>query len=447
MHPFVYLSLELDPKNIDVNVHPTKHEVHFMDEDQIVEALTSTIEKKLLGSNNSRIYYTQAKLPVTLAENLSVADKTKSNKTIPDKDFVRTDAMEQKLDKFFSIPIKVTGNKLVELNQSLNEEEFSRLNKEMLKRSEKFENQLLERNESIFERTVEGENQDIIVGDKKTIENENILLENTVTREKTREEIKTEIRIMERLKNKVTRCETELQSVLELRKAIEDDCHMLLRHLFAQHVFVGPVNSVYALVQHETKLYLCNTKKIMEELFYQFIMYNFHNFDKIKFSEPLPLNSLALLALNLPEAGWTLEDGDKEDLAKRVAEILIEKGEMLNEYFSVDVDKNGNLKSLPLILDKHVPEMSELPMYILRLATEVEWDSEKECFETFARETALYYSKFDENNCENNWRWITEHIFYPSMKEYFMPPKSFGNNAAILEIANLPNLYKVFERC
>lgn len=58
-YPFVYLSLEIDPKNVDVNVHPTKHEVHFLHEEQIIEKIVAELEAKLLGSNNSRVFYTQ----------------------------------------------------------------------------------------------------------------------------------------------------------------------------------------------------------------------------------------------------------------------------------------------------------------------------------------------------------------------------------------------------
>ena len=62
-HPFVYLSLEIAPSHVDVNVHPTKHEVHFLNQDEIVERIQRGLDGKLLGSNASRTFVTQALLP------------------------------------------------------------------------------------------------------------------------------------------------------------------------------------------------------------------------------------------------------------------------------------------------------------------------------------------------------------------------------------------------
>lgn len=45
--------------NVDVNVHPTKHEVHFLHEDKVIEKVTEAIQDKLSGSNVSRTFYTQ----------------------------------------------------------------------------------------------------------------------------------------------------------------------------------------------------------------------------------------------------------------------------------------------------------------------------------------------------------------------------------------------------
>ncbi|KAF5291784.1 hypothetical protein FQA39_LY14272 [Lamprigera yunnana] len=389
MHPFVYLSLEIDPKNIDVNVHPTKHEVHFLNEDQIIEQVTDAIEAKLLGSNNSRMFYTQAKLPGFVPE----TPKEKSQKLVQDKDLVRTDSSEQKLEKFFGAGVQKPSD------MKLEEE-----NKKVSQKAEEFEKQI-----SCKDKTVSVSS------------------------------------VVSKLSQRV---ECNLTSVMELRKNAEEALHKVLRELFAQHVFVGSVNATQALVQHGTKLYLCKTNRIMQELFYQFILYNFQNFGSIQLSEPLSLKELALLALDLSEAGWSEEDGDKDELASKVQEILTEKGEMLKEYFSMEIDEFGFLKSLPLILENYIPEMGGLPMYILRLATEIDWEHEKECFDLFARETAVYYSQLHENNSENKgWKWVVEHIFYPAIKEYFLPPKAFMENGTILQIADLPNLYKVFERC
>lgn len=84
-------------------------------------------------------------------------------------------------------------------------------------------------------------------------------------------------------------------------------------------------------------------------------------------------------------------------------------------------------------------------MYVLRLATEVNWENEKECFQSFCKETALFYSQMTEES--KDWKWTTQHVLYPAVKEYFLPPKTFVENAAVLQITDLPSLYKVFERC
>lgn len=89
--------------------------------------------------------------------------------------------------------------------------------------------------------------------------------------------------------------------------------------------------------------------------------------------------------------------------------------------------------------------MARLPMYILRLATEVDWTAEKNCFESFSRETAAFYAHIARTSSESEWKWTVEHILYDNMKRYLIPSPKHA--AHILQIASLPNLYKVFERC
>lgn len=38
-----------------------------------------------------------------------------------------------------------------------------------------------------------------------------------------------------------------------------------------------------------------------------------------------------------------------------------------------------------------LPDLDGLPLYLLRLASEVDWSNEKECFLNFCRETARFY--------------------------------------------------------
>ncbi|XP_037949367.1 DNA mismatch repair protein Mlh1 [Teleopsis dalmanni] len=384
MHPFIYLSLDLEPTNIDVNVHPTKHEVHFLYEDDIIEKIKTYIEIQLLGSNDTRAFYKQLKLPGVVENNENEdnrGSKSEVDKVQP-KEIIRTDAKEQKLDKFLITQQNPTQHIKTEFNtsqsslsQSMNDESF-----------------------------------------RVTAAN-----------------ISKEVR---------------LTSVLNMQKRVENNCSVHIRKTLKEMVFVGVVDKHFALFQYETRLYLCHTLKFCEELFYQRLLFKFENLPQIKVEPKLPIKQLIVLALNTEESGWTEEDGDKSELASRAATILVEKAAIMREYFSLNISDKGELETLPCLVENHCPSNIYLPLFLLRLATDVEWETEEECFETFCRETARYYTIVSEVELlsdVNRHNWIVEHIIYPAMKRYLLPPNKLKKE--MYELTSLPKLYKVFERC
>ncbi|XP_044239223.2 DNA mismatch repair protein Mlh1 isoform X3 [Ursus arctos] len=398
-HPFLYLSLDISPQNVDVNVHPTKHEVHFLHEDSILERVQQHIESKLLGSNSSRMYFTQTLLPGLAGPSVEVVKSTTgvtpsstgSGDKVYAHQMVRTDSREQKLDAFLQPMSKALSSQpqaiVPEDRTDASSGGAGQQDEEMLELPEPAQ----------VAATNQGTEVDVTEGTSETSEKRGPSSSPGNPRKRPRESSDVEMVEDDSRKEMTAACTPRrriinLTSVLSLQEEINERGHETLREMLHNHSFVGCVNPQWALAQHQTKLYLLNTTKLSEELFYQILIYDFANFGVLRLSEPAPLFDLAMLALDSPESGWTEEDGPKEGLAEYIVEFLKKKAEMLADYFSLEIDEEGNLIGLPLLIDNYVPPLEGLPIFILRLATEVNWDEEKECFESLSKECAIFYS-------------------------------------------------------
>lgn len=408
-HPFVYLSLEIDPQRVDVNIHPTKREVNFLNEDEIIQAICENIRDKLAAVDTSRTFMTQTLLPgSTLPDSTPLQDPEGSSKTPAttrktarpyENNLVRTDASLRKITSMFPSTSQSPAPGVSGGDPS----------------------------DSAPEPTYEPTGREPII--------------------------------------------CRLTSVRDLRSEVRDDMHHELTEIFANHTFVGIVDDHrrLAAIQGGVRLFLIDYGRACFEFFYQVGLTDFANFGVIRFQPPLDLRGVLKIAAESEKAnaadGELADDDDFDvgEVVERVAEQLIERREMMLEYFSLEVSPTGELLSIPLLLKGYSPSMAKLPSFLLRLGPHVDWTDEKLCFESFLRELATYYvpeqlpslpgnDQMEEDIPDEikvrraHVRRAIEHVLFPAFKARLVATKSFMKTG-VLELANLKGLYRVFERC
>ncbi|KAL1679590.1 hypothetical protein EV122DRAFT_209500 [Schizophyllum commune] len=407
--PFVYLSIQLHPSTVDVNVHPTKREVQFLNEEEIFATIADGVQEKLgqLGGS-SRTFQVQAREKDASededeggsGEATPMASSTpRTTKPIPSHFKVRTSAADRTLDSMFPV-----------VNPGLRTQPSATA----LENAQPAGTQLTE-----YKRTI-----------------------------------------------RESQC--RLKSVLTMRKEIEAARHKQLTEIIEKHIFVGIVDltKTLSLLQHSTRLYLVNHCSLAEELFYQLGVRQFGDFSRMKLSPPPSLRTLVQLGISAEdiEGQTTLK---REDIVQKIVEILVARRDMLSDYFAMDITEDGNLESLPLLLRDYTPNLDKLPNFVMRLGPQVDWTSEQGCFESFLRELAYFYVPgpgpfaplddapkpgADEGNAtlgadeEKAERWQIEHVLFAAMRKYLVPPKALLERD-VVQVADLPDLYKIFERC
>ncbi|KAJ2896667.1 hypothetical protein MKZ38_005319 [Zalerion maritima] len=426
-HPWIYLSILISPRNVDVNVHPTKREVNFIAEDEIIQCICEEIRSKMTAVDSSRTFFTQTLLPGANAQGSTPSTGAKtpvSNRkgtSRNDSTLIRTDANARKITSMLptldpSSPAAAHGERQ---QQQHGRPEFS--------------------HQPVYENDPSAEEKPV-----------------------------------------------KLSSILELRHEVRAKMHDEGTELIGTHTFVGILcdNKRIGVVQSGRKLYMVDYHRMSLDLFYQIGLTNFGNFGTIKLSPPLTLKPLLQKAARHEKAmdpAICHDDAyDAAEVARVVECRLMERREMIQEYFGVEVTPTGELKALPLLLKGYSPSLARLPYFLLRLGPHVEWMVEKGCFETFLWELAKFHApeKLPPEEKKNNGdgdvemgeadaggedptkaglkaamdsrrrhlRYAIEHVIFPAFKDRLLVLNE-TMQAGITEVADLKALYRTFERC
>uniref|UniRef100_A0A803M525 DNA mismatch repair protein S5 domain-containing protein n=1 Tax=Chenopodium quinoa TaxID=63459 RepID=A0A803M525_CHEQI len=239
----------------------------------------------------------------------------------------------------------------------------------------------------------------------------------------------------------------DLTSIQELVEEIDNSSHSGLLDIVRGCTYVGMADDVFALVQYKTHLYLANVVNLR----YQYWLF---------------------YALNTKSFGFMMN-----------TELLKGKSEMLEEYFCIYIDPQGNLSRLPVILDQYTPDMDRVPEFALCLGNDVDWEDEKVCFQTISAALANFYAmhppilpnpagdglqhyrrksqpaviSIDEDmnrsapnevkdaeiehellaEAETAWaqrEWSVQHILVPAMRLFLKPPNSMAKDGTFVQV-------------
>jgi DNA mismatch repair protein MLH1 len=456
-HPLVYLSLTMRPENLDVNVHPTKQTVRFRHEDAVLARVASLLLEKLKLSDVSRPFKVAS--PANLMPSIGGGDD-------PVWRAVRVDSREQRLDSFIVREASQSGASQLMRRESSNTTPTLRFPPPAA--SAAAPSPVISRSIVVNEAPVVnavpiGSLSSSSSFDPPIIDLASPPSSPPLSRQAT-QSVFAPSGASQAQQHRLKRARSDLTSVQQLLEEAEGASHGGLADLFREHSFVGCADSNFCLLQHRLNLYLIDVPRVAAAFFYQEVLLGFEGFNRIRLSPPPTLRSLLrlhLLGARTKISFATLSPEKQEALLAQLEDVPRRpvRRQMLAQYFGLDISEELVLNTLPAVLPGFAPDLLSLPRFVFRLCSKVNFNDEKQCIQSVARELAqlmappaldppfLLPGETDEHNREARNEQI-EHVLFGAMKGgEFRPPKELSSSGAVRQIASIDQLYKTFERC
>uniref|UniRef100_A0A0N5A2M6 DNA_mis_repair domain-containing protein n=1 Tax=Parastrongyloides trichosuri TaxID=131310 RepID=A0A0N5A2M6_PARTI len=493
---FISISLKIDPNRVDVNAHPAKKEVIFLNSEQIIQNICEYIKNYCKEESNTNVELNDNTGKLSQDFNNQSFEKEKKGMKVYDseEEYVgegvlndsvygirNFDTSSQSSSNSLDISIskenpeeksipavkkrKLTTDNNMTINKFLNTNDFVKAKEDDVTESQSFK--------KFYDFHKDRTNtQDQKISDFYKKVNDNDFRHSLISREVMHMSLDENSFLIEEKDDKNFEKSSlirafDLDSLGILEKEVYQDMDKELEVIFKKFSLIGfPKRIDDILIQHNTSMYKLNLQAVFNEVFYQLFLFSFGNFNIFSLEsdddDDLPYLD-NLLKCYFKTTGVNVESEEVVRDINKGIEYLMKWKDMLWDYYSLLFEeKNGRtyLSAIPMICKDYVPHYEGLPHLIFNLIGNVDYKDELYCIKQICTILADFYTpktKFcqpipDEENvyCLNKsieqWQGIIKEVLIPMIPK-LSPSKKLRENDAVIKITDCHDLYKIFERC
>lgn len=468
-HPFIYLNLRIKGSHVDVNVHPSKRQVFFLDEAEIVKRTVESIDAAVL----QRQYETQTLKPIvisartppeptvfepTAAKKTKIAPVQKISSLYPSQR-VLTDSRNHRIDAFLfhsSSQPQATGWSPLSRSNSKEkgkEKEREKENSEIVKAcgNPSTSSPLIPLKSS--ESSQDSLNNSILLDSSQTAASQvseiSVKLETSQQESQQESEQEPTVKTSHPSQSRQSQVESEPTSQSQsdspsgISSLISTHANAQISKLLQSSLVVGLIDSHWSLLQSGTNLLLCDMPRLNYDLFFS-LLATTSKCDKREFEINLTVREVF----------------EEAEIGREAEEVL--RGQV--GYFSAgfgikfteSADGSLKLSSLPIILaGQRCPTLESLKIFIHRLALLPDYSAQR-----ILSELAQLYSLVD-CTAWADWEDYVKHVVlaaYRDTRAHFTMRNEFRFNEVenslsssvsppVQIITDTETLYKSFERC